>query len=139
MKTLSLAVLMSLSISFQATADTLTLLVDTPSGKGQIRAAVFASQAGFDAGELVAFGAADAGDAVTSLTITDLKPGRYGIALFNDLNGNEELDRNLLGAPSEPIGFSNNPKIGFSAPKFDAFGFEFEGAPLELNISLIGG
>ena len=35
----------------------------------------------------------------TKLEIKGLAPGTYDI-LFQDLNGNEELDRNLLGIPS---------------------------------------
>ena len=74
----------------------------------------------------------------TNVTFSGLKPGQYGVALFQDINGNEELDRNLLGAPNEPFGFSNNPVIGFSAPKFDAFKFEYDGTPKTLSIKLNG-
>ena len=38
----------------------------------------------------------------------NVKPGNYAIAVFHDLNGNGKLDRNLIGLPSEPYGFSND-------------------------------
>lgn len=44
-------------------------------------------------------------------------PGSYGLALYHDANGNGKIDRNGLGIPKEGFGFSNNPRILFSAPK----------------------
>ena len=73
-----------------------------------------------------------------SILVVNLKPGTYGITLYHDQNGNGELDTNLLGAPNEPFGFSNNPNIGFSTPNFDAFKFEYDGESKELSITLNG-
>jgi len=120
-------------------AETLTLNVKTKSPAGTVRAAVFDSQKAFDADKMTATSVANAKAGTSKLTIKNLKPGTYGIALFQDVNGNEKLDTNLLGVPSEPFGFSNNPKIGFSAPKFAAFQFKFDGTPQNLNITLNGG
>jgi uncharacterized protein (DUF2141 family) len=47
-------------------------------------------------------------------------PGAYGLALYHDANGNGKIDRNGLGIPKEGFGFSNNPRILFSAPKLKA-------------------
>lgn len=54
----------------------------------------------------------------------DLPEGRYAVALFQDGNGNDVLDTNFLGAPTEPYGFSNNVKPLFSTPGFEACSFE---------------
>lgn len=35
-----------------------------------------------------------------------LAPGRYAVLVFHDANGNGELDRNFIGIPREPLGFS---------------------------------
>jgi uncharacterized protein (DUF2141 family) len=51
-------------------------------------------------------GAAKAG--TVELRLRNVKPGSYSIAVFHDINGNGELDRNFIGLPSEPYGFSNN-------------------------------
>ncbi|WP_244610686.1 DUF2141 domain-containing protein [Microvirga pakistanensis] len=40
------------------------------------------------------------------LRLRDVRTGSYSIAVFHDTNG--KLDRNFVGLPSEPYGFSNN-------------------------------
>ncbi|SCY25707.1 DUF2141 domain-containing protein [Microvirga guangxiensis] len=51
-------------------------------------------------------GAAKAG--TVELRLRNVKPGSYSIAVFHDTNGNGKLDRNFIGLPSEPYGFSND-------------------------------
>ncbi|MCY4303728.1 MAG: DUF2141 domain-containing protein [Aestuariivita sp.] len=118
---------------------TLTLVVSDTSEKGDVRAAVFSSQTDFENGDSSFALSRSATLSETKLEIEDLPPGNYGVAVFQDLNGNEQLDRNLFVVPTEPYGFSQNPVISFSAPHFDEFDFEFTGTPLELNIVLNGG
>lgn len=48
-----------------------------------------------------------------------LKPGRYAVAVYHDENGNNELDRNPLGMPTEGYGFSRDAKGFAGPPKFD--------------------
>lgn len=50
--------------------------------------------------------------------------GRYAIAVYQDINKNGILDRNWLGIPSEPYGFSNNPSTLFGPPSFQKASFE---------------
>jgi uncharacterized protein (DUF2141 family) len=62
-------------------------------------------------------GAAKAG--TVELRLRNVKPGSYSIAVFHDTNGNGKLDRNFIGLPSEPYGFSND--VGRrGAPNIDA-------------------
>ena len=46
-------------------------------------------------------------------------PGHLAISAHHDRNENGELDKNIVGMPTEPYGFSNNPKRGYGPPKFD--------------------
>lgn len=74
----------------------------------------------------------------TQKIVIDLPAGDYAISTFQDKNSNERLDTNLVGAPKERFGFSNNPRVLFSAPSF--YDAEFEVKPQEkkkLTINLI--
>lgn len=51
--------------------------------------------------------------------------GQYAIALFHDINGNGELDRNLVGIPSEPYAFSQELKSKWRLPRFKEVKFQF--------------
>lgn len=48
--------------------------------------------------------------------VRGLKAGPYAIKVFHDLNGNNKLDMNLVGIPTEPVAFSNNAKVNMRAP-----------------------
>lgn len=49
----------------------------------------------------------------------NLTPGRYAIIVFQDENGNGKLDKNALGVPLEPYGFSNDAQGFLGPPSFD--------------------
>ena len=49
-------------------------------------------------------------------TFTGLKPGKYVVVVFHDLNSDNKIDKNRIGIPAEPIGLSNHPKIGIGGP-----------------------
>lgn len=69
----------------------------------------------------------------------DVPYGEYASAIYLDENGNGALDKNGIGFPKEPFGFSNNfrPKIG--KPKFKNCKFTFSEASEQTSISLRGG
>lgn len=46
-----------------------------------------------------------------TLKFADLPAGKYAVQVMHDENGNNQLDSNLLGIPSEGYGFSNNPHV----------------------------
>ena len=70
------------------------------------------------------------------LTIKDLPKGEYAITMYHDQNSDNECNRNFIGIPKEPYGFSNNVKPKMSAPKYDECKFTFE-ENKTLNIKLI--
>ena len=57
-------------------------------------------------------------DTPESQTLLD-SPTRWAVSAHHDQNNNDQLDKNAFGIPTEPYGFSNNPKRGFGPPKFD--------------------
>jgi uncharacterized protein (DUF2141 family) len=56
------------------------------------------------------------------MTFTDIASGDYAVALIHDENSNGKLD--VAGfIPSEGVGFSRNPHLFMSAPKFKSADF----------------
>ncbi|QJD77993.1 DUF2141 domain-containing protein [Spirosoma rhododendri] len=63
------------------------------------------------------------GDA--TLTFADLKPGKYAVRLYQDLNDNKQMD--FSGQmPTEPFGFSNVTML-MGPPSFDQCAFVLDG------------
>lgn len=60
---------------------------------------------------------------VTTIHLTDLKPGVYAIKMMQDINRNGEFDTSLIGLPEEPYGFSNDAEPVFSEPSFKRTSF----------------
>lgn len=65
--------------------------------------------------------------------IEDAPYGEYGIAIYHDENGNEELDKYFFGLPKEDYGFSNNETI---PPKWKNAKFAVNAENIEHVISL---
>lgn len=76
-----------------------------------------------------------AGAEVTAVFV-GLPPGRYAIAVFQDLNGNESLDRSILGMPTEPYGFSRDAVVRFGPPDFEAMALEVGDGPAATVVTL---
>jgi uncharacterized protein (DUF2141 family) len=52
-------------------------------------------------------------------TFSDIPSGEYALAIYHDVNGNKEFDRNVLGIPQEDYAFSNNASSPFGPPRFE--------------------
>ncbi len=63
-------------------------------------------------------------DGSISFTMNDCPQGIFAAALYHDVNGNGKMDKNILGIPKEPYGFSNNVMGTFGAPSFDKAKFD---------------
>ncbi len=73
---------------------------------------------------------------IVKFCMTVSAPGDYAIALYQDKNSDRRLDKGALGIPSEPIGFSNNPRIKLAPPSYQqaAFHVGAEGTRLIINL-----
>lgn len=49
----------------------------------------------------------------------DLPKGEWAVAITQDTNNNDKLDKNFLGIPTEPFAFSNNVHPTLGPPHFD--------------------
>jgi uncharacterized protein (DUF2141 family) len=60
----------------------------------------------------------EVGGEIQNYSFSELPEGEYAVAIYQDLNRNNKLDKNILGVPEERYGFSNNARRTFSAPSF---------------------
>ena len=73
----------------------------------------------------------------SAVVLTNLDPGQYAIILFHDENGNGKLDKNVLGVPTEPYGFSNNAQGFLGPPAFKEAVMQITGSDKAVRIVLI--
>jgi uncharacterized protein (DUF2141 family) len=72
----------------------------------------------------------------STLSIADLKPGKYAVMAYHDEDGNGELNRFLGMIPKEGWGLSNNPKAsGKPAFKDAAITLPESGTALTLKLN----
>ena len=81
-------------------------------------------------------GSAPAKPGATLVTIADVPPGRYAAQVFHDVNDDGEVHRNLLGIPTEPIGFSNDAPIHLRGPRFKEAAFAVEHGMQRITLKL---
>ncbi|MFN7877880.1 MAG: DUF2141 domain-containing protein [Pirellula sp.] len=68
---------------------------------------------------------------------TSLFPNNeLAIAVYQDSNSNNQLDKNAFGIPQEAYGFSNNPKRGFGPPKYTEVSIPIPTEKLALTIKI---
>lgn len=108
--------------------------------RGQICVSVFLSAEGFptDGNKAVLTRCATISELgeTTEFALDLLPVGNYALAFFHDENSDGQLNTGAFDIPTEGFAFSNNPKIRFSAPKFNECVFTlFEGTqPLTLEL-----
>jgi uncharacterized protein (DUF2141 family) len=73
----------------------------------------------------------------SAVVLTNLAPGSYAIILFHDENGNGKLDKNALGVPTEPYGFSNNVQGFLGPPAYKEAVMEINADDKAVRIALI--
>lgn len=103
---------------YVAYADTLLVTVNgVKAGEGSLRVAVFdeAHRDDFPDGKFLFGVVVPATGEQMTVEISDIDQGEYAIAVIQDLNENEILDKNFLGIPKEPYGFSGKWKSGGSS------------------------
>ncbi len=71
-----------------------------------------------------------------SVIFANVPDGEYAIAVFQDLNGNGELDTKGMGLPKEPFGFSNDARGKYGPPKYKKAKISLSGN-MEISIKLV--
>lgn len=105
------------------------------SADGQVLVALFSAAGDFPARPWRRASTAAKPGAVT-VTFKDLPAGTYAVSAFQDANGNQTLDKNVLGQPKEPYGFSRDARGLFGPPSFDATRFSVPSGAYALELQL---
>jgi uncharacterized protein (DUF2141 family) len=87
--------------------------------QGAVMVQLFNSETGYRSG--AGFGAQRV--AITGATarvdFSDLAPGQYAFRMFHDVNGDGEMNTNVMGIPTEPFAFSNNARGSFGPARWE--------------------
>lgn len=108
-------------------------VVGCSSDLGSIRVALFASAESF-LKEPLAAQVLTIRDGKGHWRIESLPAGFYAIAAVHDRNGNGKTDRNFLGLPKEPYGFSNRARRLVGPPRWEQARFKVSGAGVEVEV-----
>ncbi len=105
--------------------------------KGMIYISVYNSKSGFLKPEMAIYKLTiDARQSTHELLKLQLvNCPKIAIACYQDINGNQKLDTNALGIPTEPYAFSNNARGKWKKPTWDDAAINWKlGFPLVLNL-----
>jgi len=136
---MSLLTFIALLFLFPCAPQTISVSVSSTCAKaGEVRLAVYANAKDFAAKREIASVVRASRNGTVELDVSLPAAGTYVLAAFHDLNGNGELDRNMLGIPTEPYGFTKEPVSKWEAPGFEDVASRFEGgkARTELRLKL---
>jgi uncharacterized protein (DUF2141 family) len=112
-------------------------LAQMRSSKGTVYCSLFNSAEGFPGKSRIIGGVVEQSAASTGLRCdyAGLPAGDYAVSMAHDENGNGELDKSFVGAPTEPWGTTNNVTHPSRAPTFDEARVTVgDGETLELQI-----
>ena len=97
----------------------LTVTVEGLAPQGAVMMALFDAPDAWDGGEAVAGQRVAVDGSSVTVEFGALPAGDYAIRMYHDVDGDGELDMNLMGIPSEPFGFSNNARGRFGPASWD--------------------
>jgi len=103
---------------------------------GQVKIAVFNSSEKWLGEQPVYSSTINVDSQSVTWKIYDVPYGDYGIAVFHDENKNGKMDKNFVGIPLEPYGFSNNVRVTLGPPTLEKSKFVVKGPTTEVSIEV---
>ena len=103
---------------------TLDLTFQLGAPQGAVMVALFDSEEGYRKNAPVQATRVGAETVPVKVAFRGLKPGRYAVKAFHDLNDDGALNVNAFDMPTEPFAFSNNAPPRFGPPAWSAAAFE---------------
>jgi uncharacterized protein (DUF2141 family) len=92
--------------------------------KGALMIGLYDNEAAFAGGQPVGGYRLAVDGSTVSQSIKGLKPGRYAIKVFHDVDGDGRMNTNAFGIPTEPYAASNNAPSTMGPPKWADAVFE---------------
>ncbi len=104
---------------------------------GKVKIGLFNSEGYLEFGQEIIGINLEVKEAAISHALSEIPAGTYVLAVYQDQNDDDKLNKNLFGAPSEPYGFSQNEYGLFGPPDFEDVSFEMkENETISLSINL---
>ncbi len=136
MKThLTALTLFTMMTPFSEAADVTVNFAGVNTLSGQLYLAVYASEEDMKSRKAIQSQIITVHNADQKAVLADLPSGHYGVMVFQDLDGNRDLNTNLIGIPTEPYGFSTNPRV-MGPPSFSDIQFDVATTPIHLTINM---
>ena len=117
-------------------ADVEITIRNVRSAEGRIMVALYADEAAYAAPRQTMGSMLPARTGEVRAVFAGLPDGRYGIAVFHDIDGDEKLGANLLGYPTEPFASATTRRSGSTRPAFDAAAIAVSGASTRTIVTL---
>lgn len=129
--------LMACITAVAADAGDLKVVVENVKGSdGKVRVALFNNAGEFPRGAFFKGREQDSRPGAVQVIFNDVPAGDYAIVAFQDKNSNGRLDRDLIGFPTEPLGFSKDASITIGPPAFSDAKFSFDGGSQTQTVKL---
>ncbi len=113
------------------------IIVGLESAEGKVMVGLFASKEDYTSGKAPFKGCpVEIKDRKATCTLADIPYGTYAIKAFHDKNGNGKLDKNFMGIPNEPYGFSNNARGQFGPAKWEDAKFTLNAKNMTMEIAV---
>ena len=126
---LSIAIFSLACMATPAMSAEITLEInDIESTQGDMRVAIYDNEKDFNMRTAYRGLYQPVKEGKVEIVLSDMPMGEYAVMLFQDSNGNEELDSNLLGMPKEPWGASLQGRSITGRPGWDDVKFNLPDA-----------
>jgi uncharacterized protein (DUF2141 family) len=125
-------------ITMPSNAANLTVTVEqVRNSKGEIRFSIFNVPSQFPQGNELDSKDVPAQLGFVTVQFYNLVLGAYAIAIHHDENSDGEMNTNFIGLPKEGYGFSNNAKVNFAAPAFEAAAFNLDVGDKSIRLRVV--
>ena len=135
--TLVIAIVMSIIANFANSADLSVIVEQVRNSNGEIRLAIFDIPDQFPQGKELDGKSVPAKLGVVTANFKGLSPGIYAVAIHHDENSDKKMNTNFIGWPQEGYGFSNDARVIFSSPVFEAASFDLDSGNKVVRLQVI--